>query len=169
VSTDAETHAILYGTTDLVLTQLGLNSLDELPPISPLLADGAAWCWGENASGQLGDGGMRDRASPAPVTGVRDLTELSLGDRHTCARRVEGSVFCWGANRDGQLGDGTNLDRPRPNRVPALTDVAQIALGERHSCARLGDGTVRCWGDNDRGAVGDGGTVDRWTPTPVAW
>ena len=134
-----------------------------------LLEDGAAWCWGENASGQLGDGGTRDRASPAPVMGVRDLTELSLGDRHTCARRVEGSVFCWGANRDGQLGDGTNLDRPRPNRVPALTDVAQIALGERHSCARLGDGTVRCWGDNDRGAVGDGGTVDRWTPTPVAW
>jgi len=41
VSTDAETHAILYGTTDLVLTELGLNSLDELPPISPLLADGA--------------------------------------------------------------------------------------------------------------------------------
>ncbi|CAD5997073.1 SMC-Scp complex subunit ScpB [Agreia sp. COWG] len=41
VSTDAETHAVLYGTTDLVLTQLGLNSLDELPPISPLLADGA--------------------------------------------------------------------------------------------------------------------------------
>jgi segregation and condensation protein B len=41
VSTDAETHAILYGTTDLVLTQLGLNSLDELPPISPLLTDGA--------------------------------------------------------------------------------------------------------------------------------
>lgn len=41
VSTDAETHAILYGTTDLVLTQLGLNSLDELPKISPLLADGA--------------------------------------------------------------------------------------------------------------------------------
>jgi segregation and condensation protein B len=41
VSTDAETHAILYGTTDLVLAQLGLNSLDELPPISPLLTDGA--------------------------------------------------------------------------------------------------------------------------------
>ena len=31
----------LYLRTDLVLTQLGLNSLDELPPISPLLADGA--------------------------------------------------------------------------------------------------------------------------------
>lgn len=41
VSTDAETHAILYGTTELVLQQLGVNSLDELPKISPLLADGA--------------------------------------------------------------------------------------------------------------------------------
>lgn len=39
--TDAETGAINYATTDLLLTQLGLNSLDELPPISPLLEDGA--------------------------------------------------------------------------------------------------------------------------------
>ncbi|WP_072313233.1 SMC-Scp complex subunit ScpB [Agrococcus sp. Marseille-P2731] len=37
---DAETGAINYETTELLLTQLGLNSLDELPPISPLLPDG---------------------------------------------------------------------------------------------------------------------------------
>ncbi|TFD20857.1 SMC-Scp complex subunit ScpB [Cryobacterium sp. TMT2-10] len=39
--TDSETGAINYGTTDLLLTQLGINSLDELPYISPLLNDGA--------------------------------------------------------------------------------------------------------------------------------
>ncbi|HTN57974.1 MAG TPA: SMC-Scp complex subunit ScpB [Protaetiibacter sp.] len=39
--TDAETGAIHYETTPLLLTQLGINSLDELPPISPLLPDGA--------------------------------------------------------------------------------------------------------------------------------
>lgn len=39
--TDAETGAINYTTTELLLTQLGVNSLDELPPISPLLEDGA--------------------------------------------------------------------------------------------------------------------------------
>ena len=39
--TDSETGAINYGTTDLLLTQLGINSLDELPLISPLLDDGA--------------------------------------------------------------------------------------------------------------------------------
>ncbi|MFF1633722.1 SMC-Scp complex subunit ScpB [Leifsonia sp. NPDC058248] len=38
--TDSETGAINYGTTDLLLTQLGVNSIDELPKISPLLADG---------------------------------------------------------------------------------------------------------------------------------
>ncbi|MCW4459767.1 SMC-Scp complex subunit ScpB [Microbacterium sp. MPKO10] len=41
VFTDSETGAINYGTTDLLLQQLGINSLDELPPISPLLADGS--------------------------------------------------------------------------------------------------------------------------------
>jgi segregation and condensation protein B len=41
VFTDSETGAINYGTTDLLLTQLGINSLDELPFLSPLLADGA--------------------------------------------------------------------------------------------------------------------------------
>ena len=38
--TDSETGAINYGTTDLLLSQLGINSVDELPKISPLLADG---------------------------------------------------------------------------------------------------------------------------------
>ena len=39
--TDSETGAINYGTTDLLLAQLGINSLDELPYLSPLLNDGA--------------------------------------------------------------------------------------------------------------------------------
>jgi len=39
VGTDPETGAILYGTTDALLVNLGINSLDELPPISPLLDD----------------------------------------------------------------------------------------------------------------------------------
>lgn len=38
---DAETGAINYGTTDALLEHLGINSIDELPPISPLLDEGA--------------------------------------------------------------------------------------------------------------------------------
>jgi segregation and condensation protein B len=40
VDTDEETGAILYGTTDVLLTNLGVSSIDELPPISPLLDGG---------------------------------------------------------------------------------------------------------------------------------
>ncbi|GLJ80098.1 SMC-Scp complex subunit ScpB [Microbacterium imperiale] len=47
VGQDSETGAILYGTTDALLVNLGINSLDELPPISPLLDDGTAGFEGE--------------------------------------------------------------------------------------------------------------------------
>jgi segregation and condensation protein B len=49
VSSDAETGAILYGTSDLLLQQLGINSLDELPLISPLLPDGQEGFDGDSA------------------------------------------------------------------------------------------------------------------------
>ena len=39
--TDSETGAIHYATTDLLLVQLGINSLEEMPRISPLLDDGS--------------------------------------------------------------------------------------------------------------------------------
>ena len=47
VDSDSETGAILYGTTDALLSHLGINSLDELPPIAPLLDDGAEGFDGE--------------------------------------------------------------------------------------------------------------------------
>lgn len=39
--TDPETGAIHYETTDVLLSQLGINSIDDLPHISPLLDDGS--------------------------------------------------------------------------------------------------------------------------------
>lgn len=47
VDNDHETGAILYGTTDALLSNLGINSMDELPPIAPLLDDGAEGFDGE--------------------------------------------------------------------------------------------------------------------------
>ncbi|QPE05449.1 SMC-Scp complex subunit ScpB [Microbacterium schleiferi] len=48
VFTDPDTGAIHYGTTDALLVNLGINSLDELPHISPLLDDGADGFPGES-------------------------------------------------------------------------------------------------------------------------
>ena len=48
VFTDPDTGAIHYGTTDALLVNLGINSLDELPHISSLLDDGADGFAGES-------------------------------------------------------------------------------------------------------------------------
>ena len=45
--TDSETGAINYGTTDLMLELLGINSLEELPLISPYLPDNSSSFDGE--------------------------------------------------------------------------------------------------------------------------
>jgi segregation and condensation protein B len=39
IGADPETHGTLYCTTELFLERLGLSSLDDLPPIAPLLPD----------------------------------------------------------------------------------------------------------------------------------
>lgn len=62
VGTDPETGAILYGTTDALLVNLGINSIDELPHISPLLDDVDA----------VGSDGLDDaRAQTYPQRGFR--------------------------------------------------------------------------------------------------
>jgi len=40
--TDSETGAVHFGSTDLMLELLGINSLDELPPLSPHLPDASS-------------------------------------------------------------------------------------------------------------------------------
>jgi hypothetical protein len=60
---------------------------------------GAALCWGNNQSGQLGDGTTTNRATPTPVLGLEaHVTAIAAGGQHTCATTDEGSVWCW---RDG--------------------------------------------------------------------
>lgn len=39
IGADPDTHGVLYGTTELFLERLGLCSLEDLPPIAPLLPD----------------------------------------------------------------------------------------------------------------------------------
>lgn len=62
------------------------------------------FCWGENASGQLGTG--NDPQSEPPVVAVHPeegATALALGSAHSCVLTAH-AVKCWGDNAAGQLG-----------------------------------------------------------------
>lgn len=77
----------------------------------------AAYCWGNNAHGQLGNGTTANDSVPVAVVGSVSFSEVSAGATHTCGVTPTGVAYCWGGNQFGQLGDGTTTDRPQPTPV----------------------------------------------------
>jgi alpha-tubulin suppressor-like RCC1 family protein len=72
--------------------------------------EGAAYCWGYNNEGQLGNGTSGRRTSPVAVAGGLTFATVGAGTFHTCGIATEGAAHCWGFNFYGQLGDGTSGD-----------------------------------------------------------
>ncbi len=123
-------------------------------------SDGTGWCWGENGSGQLGNGTTIDSAVPAKV-GTATWAALTAGASHTCGLRTDGTVWCWGSNSNGTLGNGTTTDSALPVQVGTAATWTSLSAGWVHTCGIRADRTAWCWGDNQFGEVGDGTTSDR--------
>jgi alpha-tubulin suppressor-like RCC1 family protein len=134
-----------------------------------LRSDQTVWCWGANASGQVGGGAFGPYWSGAQVLGLSNATAISAGGDHTCALLSTGSVRCWGSGQRGELGNNGNSDSHTPVNVLDVTNATHIAAGVYHTCARLATGSVVCWGTRQSGRLGDGnGQVMRLTPQYVA-
>ena len=72
---------------------------------------------------------------PLPPDDLGPVTQLDLGDEHSCALTVLGSVRCWGSDADGRT--------MPPDDLGAVT---QLDVGDEHSCALTVLGELRCWG-----------------------
>ena len=77
-----------------------------------LTARGAAYCWGYNEDGQLGDGTTADSGTDGPqaVIGGLRFASIQTGSYHTCGLTARGAAYCWGFNAYGELGDGTTTE-----------------------------------------------------------
>ncbi len=135
-----------------------------------LTSGGAAYCWGNNAVGQVGDGTTgTGRTTPVAVAGERAFVRLMGGAFHTCGLTSSGAAYCWGNNPFGQLGDGTTTHRNTPVAVAGgLTFASLTVAAGNHTCGRTSAGAAHCWGYNASGQLGDGTTTDRTTPVAVA-
>jgi alpha-tubulin suppressor-like RCC1 family protein len=80
-------------------------------------SDGAVWAWGENSSGQLGDGTTINRNTPVAVERLSDVVAIAAGKVHSMALSRDGTLWSWGGNYSGQLGDGTVANTNLPVRV----------------------------------------------------
>jgi len=124
------------------------------------LNDHTAWCWGSNASGQLGGGDTSIQLSPVAVTALGcNVASVAAGgpnqDSYSCAVLLDGTVQCWGDNSHGQLGSGDMTNRLTPVAVKNLSSVASVSLGQDHACAVTTGGQLYCWGSNAEGQCAD--------------
>jgi alpha-tubulin suppressor-like RCC1 family protein len=117
--------------------------------------------WGDNSTGQVGDGTLTERDNPIMVLGLTGTTDVAAGYWHSMVLKSDGTVRSWGKNNTGQLGDGTLTQRTTPVIVTGLTGIVSIACGKEHSMALRNDGTVWCVGKNASGQLGDGTTTQR--------
>lgn len=143
------------------------------------LAAGKVYCWGQNNSGQLGNGTFTDSNVPVEVGGAlsgKIVSDIG-GTGDTSCAIAEGKIYCWGENGHGTVGDNSTTDRNTPTAVntsslgASYTATKLSTSGSRsfNMCAIANNGKAYCWGDNDAGQVGNGtsGSTDVRVPTKV--
>jgi len=131
-----------------------------------IAADGTLWAWGNNATGELGDGTTIERSRPVQIGTDANWAYVSAGRGHTVAIRRDGSLWAWGVNVTGQLGDGTTQNRPTPVRIGADTNWISVSAGQWHTVAIRRDGSLWAWGGN-YGRLGDGAREHRLAPVRI--
>jgi uncharacterized delta-60 repeat protein len=124
-----------------------------------LTSGGKVFTWGNNQSGQLGDGNTSNQKHPILVP---DLTATAIyggGTYHSLALRSDGKLVAWGTNIYGQLGTGDLVDSFTPTKVSAGwqsgQSLAMAISGDEHNLATRSDGKLYAWGLGNEGRLGD--------------
>jgi alpha-tubulin suppressor-like RCC1 family protein len=120
--------------------------------------DGTLWTWGNNGSGQLGNGITGTNVlSPVQVGTDSNWVFVAAGNSHTAAIKTDGTLWAWGYNGNGNIGNGTlGANVLSPVQVGIGTQWASVAAGVSHTVAIKTDGTLWAWGRSVEGQLGNG-------------
>ena len=127
-----------------------------------LKSDGTVWGWGDNSSGQLGNGTTVNSTVPIQAIGINDVKMIDVGSYYTIALKKDGTVWHWG---DGYGNAYVHLEAAK---VYGVENVAQISSGSRHVAALTTDGKLYLWGANDYGQIGNGRYSNNEDPQKIS-
>ena len=125
-----------------------------------LTPTGVAFCWGDDAVGQVG-AGTGSSSVPVPVSGGITFNSLAVGGGHNCGLTPSGAALCWG----GQPGNGGTSNTSVPTPAAAGLRFALLVAGGGFTCGLTPAGVAYCWGVNDAGQLGNGTSTH--SPAPV--
>jgi alpha-tubulin suppressor-like RCC1 family protein len=133
-----------------------------------LKSNGAAYCWGDNSVGQLGNGSTEPSMVPVAVSGNLRFDSISGSWDHTCGVTREGNAYCWGRGRYGRLGNGMSEHSTVPVAVSGGLTFESVSAGLAHTCGVTTDGSAFCWGLNEDGILGNNSVETSAIPVAVA-
>jgi alpha-tubulin suppressor-like RCC1 family protein len=132
------------------------------------LPAGGVYCWGANASAELGNNTVNPSSIPVAIAGAVSLHGLVSGTDYSCGLDSANHAYCWGENGSGQLGEGTHSFRGTPMAVIGNFAYQRLYAGIATTCGLTMTADLRCWGDNTDGMFGDGTTNPSSSPVLVS-
>ncbi|MEP7706812.1 hypothetical protein ABKW31_22680, partial [Paraglaciecola sp. 25GB23A] len=94
--------------------------------------------------------------------------QVSAGELHSSAIKLDGTLWAWGSNNYGELGVDSTVSATAPVKIGIDTNWRFVNAGGYRTLAIKSDNTLWAWGDNRYGQLGDGSKTNRNTPTQVS-
>ena len=140
---DAKEYSMIFGATVYVITDVGL------------------YAWGNNDSGQIGNGKTGYVLTPYKVVNgnIKEFKISGHGSLATYYAITEDGLYAWGYKENGQVGNGNSgysSDVLTPYKVEGIDGNIKEVIANNNTVYVLTDTGLYAWGNNYSGQVGNG-------------
>ena len=141
-------------------------------------SNGKLYSWGENYSGQLGNGTTENSSMPVCISDIegsplngKDIVDVYADYSTMIVKDSDGKLYSWGYNGYGQLGDGKTTDSSMPICISNIENsplkgknIVDVHNYGSTIIAKDSNGKLYTWGYNTSGQLGNGTTTNSSMP-----